>query len=259
MTVGDFTRAARLILSLARHEIEVQRKDSFLGLVWVVLWPAVQAGGFLLAFNLLRGGGYDPDSVLTVYIGVLIWTTASSVLISNLSILKRKREMIMHIVFPFSILCVVDLTVKFVMFLAQACVAVVVWLLISPSSHWMLVVAYLPIYLLAFYLALMAMAWVASVFGVVLPDLSYFLPPVLMLCLALSPIFQRDAEALPWAVRLFNEINPFSLWVTELYATIDVGKTGPSAPILFLAVSIAAVVAARLFVHVFYRHVAKVI
>jgi len=259
MTVGEFTRAARLTLSLARHEIAVQRKESFLGLVWIVLWPVVQAGGFLFAFNLIRGGSSGIDTVLSTYIGVLVWTTASSILVSNLSILKSNREMITHVVFSFSILSVVDVTVKYLFFLIQFCVALAIWLLLIPNEHWYLALAYLPIYLVAFYLVLLAMAWAASIVGVALPDLSFFLPPVLTLLLVLSPVFQRDADALPWIVRVFNEINPLSMWVDVLYSTIGVATTGPHAPILFLASSIVALTAARFLVGVFYREMAKVI
>ena len=259
MTAGEFTRAARLTLSLARHEIAAQHKESFLGVVWIVLWPVVQAAGFLLAFHLIRGGVSGIDTVLSTYIGVLVWTTASSVLVSNLGILKSNREMITQVVFSFSILSVVDLTVKYLFFLIQFCVALALWFLLVPNDHWYLVLAYLPIYLVAFYLVLLATAWVASILGVALPDLSFLLPPVLVLLLVLSPVFQRSADALPWIVRGFNEINPLSMWVEALYSTIDVAKTGPSAPVLFLASSVVAVAAARFLVRVFYREMAKVI
>jgi len=246
-------------LSLARHEIAVQSKESFLGLVWIVLWPVVQAGGFLLAFHLIRGGSGGIDIVLSTYIGVLAWTTASNVLVSNLSILKSNREMITQVVFSFSILSVVDVTVKYLFFLIQFCLALVLWFLMVPNDHWYLVLAYLPIYLVAFYLVLLAMAWVASILGVALPDLSFFLPPVLVLLLVLSPVFQRNADALPWIVRGVNEINPLSMWVVALYSTIDITMVGPRAPVLFLASSIVAVTAARFLVGVFYREMAKVI
>lgn len=261
MTIADTIRDARLTLSLARHEIAAQRKESFLGLVWIVLWPVVQAGGFLLAFNLIRGGASanDLDTILSTYMGVLVWTTAASVLICNLGILKANREMITQIVFPFSILSVVDVTVKYLFFLIQFLIAVAIWLLMVPNDHWYLVLAYLPIYLVAFYCALLAMAWVASVFGVALPDLSVFLPPVLMLLLALSPVFHRNMGTLPWTIQGMNGINPLSRWVEVLYSTIDVSKTGPSAPVFFFAASLVAVAAVHLLVRGVYREMAKVI
>lgn len=261
MTIDDFLRLARLTFRLAKHEIRAQHKETFLGLVWVFLWPVLQAAGFIMAFNLIRGDSSlsGPETILSTYIGVLIWTTASTVLISNLGILKANRETITQIVFPFSVLSVVDVTVKYLVFLIQFLIAVAIWLMMVPNDHWYLVLAYLPIYLVAFYCALLAMAWIVSVFGVALPDLSFFLPPVLMLLLALSPVFQRSAAALPGPIQVMNEINPLSRWVEVLYSTIDVAKTGPSAPVVFFAASLLAVVVVRLLVRAAYREMAKVI
>jgi len=255
VTIADFKRAARLTMSLAWYELLTQRKESFLGLVW----PLLQAGGLLLAFNLFRGGAGGLEIMLSTYLGVLVWTTASTVLISNLRILPANRELITHIVFSHAILSVVDVSVKYLFFVVQVLIGVAVWLALTHNAHWPLVLAYLPIYLLAFYLALLAMAWIASIIGAALPDLSFLLPPVLLLLLALSPVFQRTTEAVPWAVQLFNEVNPLSLWVDAFYATIDVTRTGPTAPLAFLAVALAAVALARFLVNVCYREITKVI
>ncbi len=255
MTVADFNRAVRLTVSLAGYELLTQRKESFLGLAW----PLLQAGGLLLAFNLFRGDTGGLAIILSTYLGVLVWTTASTVLISNLRILPANRELITQIAFPHAILSVVDVSVKYLFFVVQVLVGVAVWLVVVPNEHWPLVLAYLPIYLLAFYLALLAMAWMASIIGAALPDLSFLLPPVLLLLLALSPVFQRTAEAVPGVVRIFNEINPFSLWVDAFYATIGVAQTGPTAPFVFLAAALAAVALARVLVTACYREITKVI
>lgn len=255
MTLADFNRVMRLTVSLAGYELLAQRKESVLGLVW----PLLQAGGLLLAFNLFRGDAGGLAIILSTYLGVLVWTTASTVLISNLRILPANRELITHIAFPHAILSVVDVSVKYLYFVVQVLVGVAVWLAVVPNEHWPLVLAYLPIYLVAFYLALLAMAWMASIIGAALPDLSFLLPPVLLLLLALSPVFQRTAESVPWAVRLLNEINPLSLWVGAFYATIDVARTGPTAPLVFLAAACAAVALARVLVTACYREITKVI
>jgi len=255
VTVADFNRAVRLTMSLAGYELLTQRKESFLGLVW----PLLQAGGLLLAFNLFRGGAGGLEIILSTYLGVLVWTTASTVLISNLRILPANRELITHIAFPHAILSVVDVSVKYLFFVVQVLVGVAVWLAVVPNEHWPLVLAYLPIYLLAFYLALLAMAWMASIIGAALPDLSFLLPPVLLLLLALSPVFQRTSEAVSPVVRLFNEVNPFSLWVDAFYATIGIAPAGPTAPFVFLAAALAAVALARVLVTACYREITKVI
>jgi lipopolysaccharide transport system permease protein len=261
VTIHDCACVARLTLGLAKHEIRAQHRETFLGLAWVILWPLLQAGGFLMAFWLVRGGGgaISLETALSAYIGVLVWTTASNVLISNLGILKANRETITQIAFPYSILSVVDVSVKYLFFLIQFLIAIVIWLVMVPNDHWYLVVIYLPVYVAAFYCALLAMAWLASVFGVALPDLSFFLPSVLMLLLVLSPVFQRDAGVLPGPIQAMNEMNPLSQWVEVLYSMIDVAKTGPSSPGFFLVAAGGAVVVVHLLIRAVYREMAKVI
>jgi lipopolysaccharide transport system permease protein len=261
MTGADFLRQARLTLSLARLELDSQRKDTFLGLAWFVLWPAAQAGGFLLVFHLIRGGNAYTDSaaIAAAYLGVLIWSTAVSVLMSNLGILKHNREMITHIRFPFAILPVVDVTVKYLVFLVQLLIAVLLWLVLVPNDHWPWVLAYLPLYLVAFYCVLVGMAWLASLIGVAAPDCTFVIPPVSVLLLALSPVFQPDAGALPWLVQRINDLNPLSAWVSAFYATVGIPNARPAAPVFFLCGAVAALVLVRAVVGVFYRNVAKVI
>nr|MBI3613360.1 ABC transporter permease [Nitrospirota bacterium] len=257
----ELIRLARLTWNLARIELDSQRKETVSGLIWVVLWPLLQVGGFLLVFHFVRGGSHHADSaaVLAAYLGVLVWSTAVTVLMSNLRILNANRELILHIRFPIAMLSVVDVTVKYVLFLAQLCIALGIWLAVVPNDHWLLALAYLPLYLVAFYCALVVMAWLASLIGAAVPEVASIIPPLLVVLLALSPVFQPNLDALPWIIQRLNDVNPFSIWVSVFYATIGVSQAGPSAPILLLGSSLIAVICARILVDVFYRNVARVI
>lgn len=261
MIAKEIIRLARLTWNLARIELDSQRKETVSGLIWVVLWPLLQVGGFLLVFHFVRGGGRHTDSaaILATYLGVLVWSTAVTVLMSNLRILHTNRDLIMHIRFPITMLSVVDVTVKYVLFLVQLCVALGIWLAVAPNDQWYLALAYLPLYLVAFYCALVVMAWLASLVGVAVPEVSAIIPPVLVVLLALSPVFQPDLEALPWMIQRINDVNPFSIWVSVFYATIGVPPAGPSAPILLLGSSLIAVICVRVLVDGLYRNVARVI
>jgi ABC-type polysaccharide/polyol phosphate export permease len=257
----EIIRLARLTWNLARIEFDAQRKETVSGLIWVALWPLLQVGGFLLVFHFVRGGSRHTDSaaILAAYLGVLVWSAAVTVLMSNLRILSANRELIMHIRFPITILSIVDVTVKYVLFLVQLVVALGIWLAVVPNDQWYLALAYLPLYLVAFYCALVVMAWLASLIGAAVPEVASIIPPMLVVLLALSPVFQPDLEALPWMIQRLNDVNPFSIWVSAFYATIGVSPAGPSAPIMLLGSSLIAVACARVLVDLFYRNVARVI
>lgn len=260
-TTAGFIDTMRLAFNLALYEVRAQRKETFLGLLWLVLWPVAQSTGFLLAFRAVRGESLQlgGQAMLLAYFGVLIWTTASSVLLANLTILKSNRDLVSQVVFPCSVLSVVDVTAKFLYFLVQAAIALAIWWVVMPDGQTPAGLAYLPLFCIGFYLVLLAMAWVASILGVVLPDLSFVLPPVLTLLLVLSPIFQPDRGSLPWVVLLLNDVNPFSFCVTAWYATIGATGTMAQPPWLFVLSSVAAAGVSWATIRLFYPQAMKVI
>ena len=261
MFAVNLVRTARLALRLAWYDIKVQRRETFLGLLWVVAWPLVQAAALILVFQLLRGGGQQPGvgALLLTYCGVLIWTTASSVLLSALNALKVNRELVTQVRIPVATLVVSDVTAKYLFFLVQLALAVVAWLVVTPHEQWTAVLLTLPVYVAAFYVALLAMAWVASIAGVALPDMSVALPPVMLLLLALSPVFQAGHPDLPGAILVLNQVNPLCLWVASFYATIGAGGFSPGWPWEFLAWSLLAAGVARVLVDAAYWKIVKVI
>lgn len=255
------SKAVRLILNLAWLEFKAQRKDTFLGWGWIVLWPALQAGGLLFVVDVLRGstGATNIREVLATYLGVLVWSTAVGVIMGNLGILQAHREMIVHIRFPFIVLPVVDVTVKYLIFLVQLFMGMGLWLLLVPHLTWVLMLADVMIFVAVFYFALVATAWIVSLLGLATPDLSFILPPVFLLLLTLSPVFHSGQDALPLIVRYVNDLNPLSFVVSSWYAAIDVQRTGAQLPWTLLMGTIIVLAGAYRLATVMYREVAKVL
>jgi ABC-type polysaccharide/polyol phosphate export permease len=226
-----------------------------------VLWPALQAGGLLLVVGTLRGdiGVTSLRTMIATYLGVLVWSTAVGVILGNLSILQTHREMIVHIRFPFIVLPVVDVTVKYLVFLTQLLIGVALWLFFVPHVTWGLMLADVMIFIVVFYLALIATAWIVSLLGLAAPDLSFVLPPVFLLLLTLSPVFHSSQVVLSPFVYYVNNLNPLSFVVSSWYAAIDIHETGPQVPWAFLIGTIIVLGAAYKLAMVMYREVAKVL
>jgi ABC-type polysaccharide/polyol phosphate export permease len=257
----QLSKAAELVLHLAWLEFKTQRKDTFLGWGWIVLWPVLQAGGLLLVVGVLRGHAEMPDlrTMIATYLGVLVWSTAVGVIMGNLGILQGHREMIVHIRFPFIVLPVVDVTVKYLAFLVQLFMGVGLWLLLVPHSTWGLIVTDVIVFIVIFYLALIAMAWVTSLLGLAAPDLSFILPPVFLLLLTLSPVFHANLEGISPIVRYVNNLNPLSFVVSSWYAAIDVQGTGSQLPWALFVATVIVLVGAYGLARVMYREVARVL
>lgn len=93
--VSNLLRSLSLIWDLARYELTYQRKETFLGLMWTMVWPLVQAGGFLLAFNLIRGNG--AITPIRTYLGVLVWTSSAMLFTYSLGFFSRNGDMVRHL------------------------------------------------------------------------------------------------------------------------------------------------------------------
>ena len=255
------SKMARLVLNLAWLEFKAQRKDTFLGWGWIVLWPVLQAGGLLLVVSVLRGDTQVTSlrAMIATYLGVLVWSTAVGVILGNLGILQAHREMIVHIRFPFIVLPVVDVTVKYFVFLTQLLIGVGLWCFLVPHVTWGLMLGNIMVFVVVFYLALIATAWIVSLLGLAAPDLSFILPPLFLLLLTLSPVFHSGQETLSPFVYYVNSLNPLSFVVNSWYAAIDIHEMGPQFPWVLLIGSLLVLPGAYKLAVVMYREVAKVL
>lgn len=259
MIARRFLADAVLVIRLVRHDIRAQRRETLFGALWLFLWPVVQAGGFVLAFDLIRGTSSSLATVGTSYLGILVWSTTSSVLTSGLAMLRINKDMITQIIFPFYVLAVVDVTVKYVFFLVQVVLALTAWYIWKDLPGGVLSILSVIGFCIGFYLFLVALGWAASLAGTVAPDLSYFLPSVLMLLIGLSPIFQPNAAALPRFLRIANVLNPLAEWVNFFYASSAVRDFNPTAALWGLLYGSIAFVAAACVVRYAYRELAKLL
>jgi len=252
-----FMSTMRLMFELGMHELRSQRRETFLGVVWTAVWPLLQAGGFLIAFNLIRGGNIS-ESILLAYLGVLVWSTSTMMFTSSLSFFSRNAEMIKHLAFPFHLVLITDVNIKFVFFALQLLVAAAIYLVMHSVAEPWFAVASLVVFTVSLYLILVAVCWVGSLLGAVIPDLGMALPPILMLLLALSPIFHPDMRVLPREIAILNMLNPLSQLVVALHNCIGVyGEV--RVPWTMALVAAASFALTRFGVRRVYQELAKIV
>lgn len=250
-------RTATLLYELGVHELQAQRRETFLGLVWMVVWPMVQAGGFLIAFNIIRGVALT-DNVLITYLGVLVWSSAAISFTSSLAFLSRNVALLKYLAFPFHLIVVNDVNIRYLFFLAQMILVSGIYLAMNDGVAIWPAIGSLALFLVALYFLSLAAGWFGSLLGAAVPDMALALPAILMLLLALSPIFHRDLSALPWQLQLLNQVNPLSQIVLSLYDCIGLyGEIRP--PIGLAASSIAFFAIMRFGMRRLYQEIAKVV
>ncbi len=245
----------RLLFELTRQELKSQRRETFLGLLLMVVWPFIQAGGFLLAFSLIRGGSFG-QSLLVTYLGVLVWSTSALVITSSAAFFNKNSELIRHLAFPFHLIVATEVNVKYLFFVVQALIGGGVFVISQKGDQWPKGLLAVIVSCIGIYFLLLALAWIFSLVGAVVPDLVLALPALMTLLLALSPVFQFGA-GVPQALEVFNAINPLSVAVSAFFDAIGArGEIG--IPWLFSGICILLFLVVRLGVKKIYRELAKI-
>jgi len=164
--MAEIWRSRELLIYLVRTEIKVKYKNSFLGLVWSMISPAMTLLIFFLVFQVILKNGM-PNFVIFLFSGLLIWNffqtgvqTATGVVVNNSGLVKK-------VSFPREILALASIGSAGVFFFFQSCVMVIFMIVLSSAPDWPLI----PL----LFLALAAVAVLASALAVFLSAVNVYM------------------------------------------------------------------------------------
>jgi ABC-2 type transport system permease protein len=155
-----------LLIYLVRTEIKVKYKNSFLGLIWSMVAPAMTLAIYYVVFQLILGNKM-PDFVIFLFAGLLLWNlfqlgvqTGTGVVVNNAGIVKK-------VSFPREILALAAVGSACVFFFFQAIVMVIFMIVLHSAPD----LAYFPLLLLA----LVAGVVLACAIGVLLSAINVYM------------------------------------------------------------------------------------
>jgi ABC-2 type transport system permease protein len=143
----EIWRARELLVYLVRTEIKVKYKNSFLGLVWSMVSPAMTLAVYAVVFGSFLHNGI-PNFVIFLFSGLLLWNffqtgvlTATGVIVNNAGLVKK-------VSFPREILALASIGSAGVFLFFQSIVMVVFLLAFQVVPAWpllwLLLVALVP-------------------------------------------------------------------------------------------------------------------
>jgi ABC-2 type transport system permease protein len=145
-----------LLVSLVRTEIRVKYKNSFLGLVWSLISPAMTLAIYTLVFGVLLKNGI-PNFVIFLFSGLLLWNFFSTGVMTATGVVVNNAGLVKKVSFPREILALAAIGSAGVFFFFQCCVMVIFMLALHQSPAWdlmwLLVVALVPMLVFASALA----------------------------------------------------------------------------------------------------------
>jgi lipopolysaccharide transport system permease protein len=216
-SISQVRNDLELLLILAKRDISVRYKQTFLGIIWAIIKPLVTMSVFLFAFknvsNIEDLGGYPIQ--LVIFSGVLFWNFfANAFQFSSNSILTNSN-LISKVYFPRIIIPISSLSVPFIDFI----VGFIIYLILSLSLNYPISyqLIYLPLAFLFLVLFSLGLGLIFSSFAVKHRDFLQIIPLIVQYGFFITPIIYTSNELISKAwFKYYLYINPL-VGLVELF------------------------------------------
>ena len=241
-----------LIAQLARREVHARYRQSWLGLVWVVLTPLMMLGVYTLVFrHVMRVRWYGLEEgnlefALRIYAGLAVFNFFAECVNRAPTLVLEQPHLVKKVVFPLEILpwaAAVSASVG----LAVSGVLMMVLAAFSQTGLPITVVA-LPLVWVPLLPLVVGLGWLLAGLGTYVRDVGQLLGMVVSALMFLSPIF-FPVEALPESVRSVMLLNPLAWVMTGTREVLLAGQWPDwrALLLLFVACTLVAMLGAAFF------------
>jgi lipopolysaccharide transport system permease protein len=241
--LGELIQFKDLLVELARRDIKLRYRQTFLGIAWVLLQPLFAAGVLTFAFGVVAGlKPHGTSSFLFTYAGLLVWNVFAWTLSKTSLSMVGNAYLVSKVFFPRLILPLSG-TLSTLLDLAVSLSILVIGLAILgvwPGSPLLL----LPVWILLVLCLALGAGFIAAALTVRYRDIQHILPILVPFLLYASPVAYEVAHIPEQYQSGFYLINPLAALIGG-FRWSTLGRALP--PIPFLIWSAAVAVALFLF------------
>jgi len=155
--LAEIWRSRELLTYLVRTEIKVKYKNSFLGLLWSMLSPAMTLVVYTLVFSVFLKNGI-PHFVIFLFSGLLLWNFFSTAVQTATGVVVNNAGLVKKVSFPREILALAAVGSAGVFMFFQVCVMAIFMAALQLAPDWsllyLLLVALIPTVVFASALAI---------------------------------------------------------------------------------------------------------
>jgi len=214
----------RLLWRVTRNELAARYAGSLLGMGWIVLYPlvilAIYAVVYLYIFRVRVDGLSSAQYVLYVFSGLVPFLMTAEALSLGVGSVVASKFLLNTTVFP------LDLAPPKAVLMSQGVMAVGLGVIIlggfaTGTLGWTVVL--LPVLWGLLVMALIGVAWIASLVNVIFRDLQNLIGLLLITIMVASPIGYTP-EMVPRALKPLLVINPFAYFVTAYQEILVLGR-----------------------------------
>jgi ABC-type polysaccharide/polyol phosphate export permease len=196
-----------LLFEMAKREIATKHVGSFLGFFWTFVNPMVMIFIFWLVFSVgfKMKPKHDVPFVVWLTAALAVWNTFSEIIIKSTTVIIGNAPLVKKVVFPLSILPIVQLLSSFITHVVFMLLLVCMILLyrMPVSLYWLQAIYYFA----AMAVLAVGLGWITSSVNVFARDTSQIVQLLILFGMYLTPIFW-DMGMMPEKVQFFLKLNP---------------------------------------------------
>jgi len=225
-----------LVKHLAMREIKARYKQSFLGLLWVVLNPFFQMVILSFVFsNIVKFPSLGIPYPVFLYAGLLPWVYFSTAIGASMSVLIDNSPLVKKIYFPREILVFAALIAKTFDFFLSSILFIALLLYFKITFTWYMLI-FIPIFLIQF-LFMYGLGLLLSALNLFYRDVQFLFNLILTLWFYLTPVIYAT-EFFPEQYRWIFKINPMSVFINAYRQVLFTG-TMPNIGSLGIGIGIS--------------------
>jgi len=211
-------RHRRLILRLAKHEIEARYRGSLLGKLWAALTPLFLLAMYTFVFVAIFPAKWNDqvhgtaNVALLYFIGLILFDFLFECVVRAPGLVSEYAGLIKKVPFPTEVIAWVALATAVFRAAVSACILLVFYLAVDglpPVSALSIPITLAPLVLIA-----LGTIWVLAVVGAFVRDVRHLTGLVAPAAMFLTPIFY-PLSAVPEPYRYLLYANPLSLAVED--------------------------------------------
>jgi lipopolysaccharide transport system permease protein len=226
--VASLVRNRVLIGQLAKRDVVLRYRGSYLGVVWSLITPLLMLAVYTFVFSVIfkqrwgtAAGQSKADFALTLFCGLLVYNVFGETILRAPLLVTSNPSYVKKVRFPLEALPVAALCTALVNGGTSLVILLIAWVAVHhsvSSTIWLFPVALLPLCLLS-----LGLAWFLASLGVFIRDIAHPIGVLVQMLIFVSGIF-FPLSAVPASYARVMMLNPLVTLIENLRRTLIWGQ-----------------------------------
>jgi lipopolysaccharide transport system permease protein len=209
LDLSDIWHHRELLYFFVWRDIKVKYKQTFLGILWALLQPALLMTIFYFVFSKTFNVSVNMSYPVFSFSGLILWTLFSSGISNSSDSLINNSAMIRKIYFPKLLIPLASLFAAFADFIIAFILLFVILIIFNQPVHWSAVILF-PLSIIVTFVSSFSIGTLLSAMNVKYRDFRYLLPFLIQVFFFCSQIVYSIGSIKSGFIKSLLFINPLN-------------------------------------------------